>query len=227
MTQPAHAQTQHAQAQPQSAQGDPRTALALLLGTESGAPEAFVQRILAAGAAGNLGRALEALPEVTREVAVREVAAATAGLLNLNLIDMLVAGWRDYEDLTAAARRTLAVPGSIELVQLATHRITASQQPYVSVLVDGCRVATLQLGLSVVFDISVLLAGIKAGRLVALHSGHADITATLAVEGVEVVSKQGHLELPGVIQLGVGIRMLPLRDYPSAKEPAEGAAQMA
>lgn len=155
------------------------TALALLFGQEADSQDAIADRIESADPE-NLDRALEGLPKATREAAVREVAAATAGLLNVNLIDMLVAGWRKHHDLTSAARRTLAEPDSTELVQLATHQVTEAQQPYVSVLVDGHRVATLNLDLSVVFDISAVLAGIRAGRLVALHSGHCDITATLA-----------------------------------------------
>jgi hypothetical protein len=195
------------------------TALALLFGQEADSQEAIADRIESADPE-NLDRALEGLPKATREAAVREVAAATAGLLNVNLIDMLVAGWRKHHDLTSAARRTLAAPGSTELVQLATHQVTEAQQPYVSVLVDGHRVATLNLDLSVVFDISALLAGIRAGRLVALHSGHCDITATLALEGTDIVTRRAHLDLPGAISLGQGIRLLPAQDYlPGAGPP--------
>ncbi len=190
----------------------PGTALALLFGQEADSQDAIADRIESADPE-NLDRALEGLPKATRDAAVREVAAATAGLLNVNLIDMLVAGWRTHHDLISAARRTLAAPDSTELVQLATHQVTEAQQPYVSVLVDGHRVATLNLDLSVVFDISALLAGIRAGRLVALHSGHCDITVTLALEGADVVTRRAHLDLPGVISLGQGIRLLPAQDY--------------
>ncbi|HEY5357965.1 MAG TPA: hypothetical protein VIJ82_09810 [Streptosporangiaceae bacterium] len=200
----------------------PHTALALLFGPEAASPDAIAHRIASADPE-SLGRALEGLPKATREAAVREVAAAAGGLLNVNLIDVLVAGWRKHQDLTSAARRTLAVPGSTELVQLATHRVTEAQQPYISVLVDDHRVATLNLDLSVVFDVSALLAGISAGRLVALHSGHCDITATLALEGTDLVTRQTRLELPGVISLGGGIRLLPAQDYPPRAEQAETA----
>jgi hypothetical protein len=201
----------------------PRTALALLFGPGADSPDALAHQIASADPE-NLGRALEGLPKATREAAVREVAAATAGMLNVNLIDMLVAGWRKHHELVSAARRTLATPDSTELVQLAMHQVTEAQQPYVSVLVDGHRVATLNLDLSVVFDVSALLAGIRAGRLVALHSGHCDITARLALEGANVVAKGARLDLPGVISLGQGIRLLPVQDYrPGAREPGTAA----
>jgi hypothetical protein len=67
---------------------------------------------------------------------------------------VLVAGWREHHDLTAAAQRTLAGPGSTELVSLATHRVSTEQQPYVTVLIDGHRVATVQLGLSLAFGVT-------------------------------------------------------------------------
>lgn len=198
----------------------PHTALDLLLGPGQETPEALAHQILSAGAEGNLGRALENLPKATREAAVREVTTATAGLLDVDLMGVLVAGWRKHHDLTAAARRTLAAPGSTELVDLATHQVTTAQHPSVTVLIDGHQVATLQLGLSVVFDVSALVAGIHAGRLAALHSGRCDITATLAIQGTDVLTRRAHLELPGVIPLSPGIRLLAARDYPAGAEQA-------
>src|SRR6266496_2169446 len=97
-------------------QDRPHTALDLLLGPGQEAPEALARQILSASAGVNLGRALENLPKATREAAVREVTTAAAGLLDVDLIGVLVDGWRKHQDLTAAARRTLAAPGSIELV---------------------------------------------------------------------------------------------------------------
>ena len=106
-------------------------------------------------------------PRVTREAAVREAAVAAAGLLKVDLMDVLVAGWREHRDIFSAARRTLATPGSKELVGLAPHRVSTVQQPAVSILVDGHRVHTLQLGLSIIFEVTGLVAGISAGRLAA------------------------------------------------------------
>ena len=200
----------------------PSTTLDLLFGAGQDAPAALAHQILAAGG-GSLGGALENLPKATCEAAVREATTQAAGLLDIDLISLLVAGWRAHHDLAAAARHTLATPGSTELVDLATHQITTTQQPSVTVLIDGHRVASLQLDLSVVFDVSALGAGITAGRLVTLHSGRCDITASLAIQGTNVITKQAHLELPGIIQLGPGIRLLPARNYPAGAEQTESA----
>jgi uncharacterized membrane protein (GlpM family) len=57
-----------------------------------------------------------------------------------------------------------------------------------------------------------MTAGISAGRLVALHSGRCDITATLAVQGINVLSRQAHLMLAGIIPLSPGIGLLAAGD---------------
>ena len=44
-------------------------------------------------------------------------------------------------------------------MNLATHQITVTRNPSVDVMVDNVRVARVQLGLSVVFDVSALVAG--------------------------------------------------------------------
>jgi hypothetical protein len=167
----------------------PPAALTLLFGPGDAA-EALGHAVVSAAADGSLGRALAHLPPEARTAAVREVTAAAAGLLDVGLADVLITGWREHRDLTAAARRTLAAPGSTELVDLAEHQVTSTQEPYVSVLVDGHQVATVQLGLTVVCDVTAMLAGISAGRLVAVHSGACDVTVTLAIDEAEVITRR-------------------------------------
>ena len=205
----------------------PRTATELLFGPGEDAAGALAERMARAGADGNLGTDLEHLPAAARAAAVREVAGQAAGLLDVNLADVLVAGWREHHELAAAAQRTLAVPGSTELVSLATHQISTEQRPYVTVLVDGHRVATVELGLSLTLVVTALLAGISAGRLVALHTGRCDVTAALAIQGSDLVTRQAHFDLPGVIPLGPGIRLLPARHYPAAGKQEEAGSQEA
>jgi len=199
----------------QAVQDNPHTALNLLLGPGDESPEALADQILSAASVVNLGRALENLPKTTYDAAVREITAATTGLLNIDLIEMLIGGWRKHHDLTAAARHTLAAPGNTELVDLATHQVTTTEHPSVTVLVDGHQVASLQLSLSVVFTIGALTAKISAGRLAALHPGRCDVTVTLAIQDTNVVTRQAHLQLPGVIPLRPGIRLLGPHHYPA------------
>ena len=196
-------------------EGGTPTALDLLFGPGTNAAETLADEILSPGGDQNLGRALAHLPEMTRKAAVQEAATTAAALLKVDLIDVLARGWREHREIVAAARRTLAAPLSTELVSMATHQVTLEQRPSVSVLVDGQKVATLELGLSIVFDVNALLLGISGGRLIAVHSGRCEITGTLAVQGTDLLVKHAHLELPGVISLRRGIRLLPIGEYPA------------
>jgi hypothetical protein len=196
-------------------EGSTPTALDLLFGPGTNAAETLADEILSPGGDQNLGRALAHLPEMTRKAAVQEAATTAAAVLKVDLIDVLARGWREHREIVAAARRTLAAPLSTELVSMATHQVTLEQRPSVSVLVDGQKVATLELGLSIVFDVNALLLGISGGRLIAVHSGRCEITGTLAVQGTDLLVKRAHLELPGVISLRRGIRLLPIGEYPA------------
>jgi len=205
-----------------SATGYPQTLSALALFTDPGQgfPEVAGQPLLSAQVAGNLP-ALDRLPQITRDAAIREARAAVTGLLDINLIGVLVSAWRTHHELTAAARRTLAVPGSTELVPMAEHQITSAMHPYVNVFVDGYHVATIHLDLALLFDVKAVLAGIRDGQLVALHSGHCDVTATLAIEKTDVASKQIGFQLPGAVPLNPGIRLLSATAYTAGPAYAE------
>jgi hypothetical protein len=198
------------------------SALDLLFDTDTDAAETLAGEILWPGGDQSLGRAIAHLPETTRQAAAQEAATMMAALLKVDLAGVLVRGWSKHRDIVSAARRTLAVPGSTELVSMSSHEVKLDQRPSVSVLVDGHQVATLQFGLSIVFEINALLLGISGGRLVTIHSGRCDITATLAVQATDLFVRHAHLELPDVLRLRRGFRLLPADAYPPDEdEPSE------
>jgi hypothetical protein len=199
-----------------TATAPPPSALTVLFGTAEGT--AVPPATLPAAASVKLRRALKRLPPPARAIAVQEVREAAAGLLDINLVDLLLEGWRQYRDLTSAAQRTLASPGSSEVVRLATHRVTVEQKPQVSVQVDGAQAATIEFGVSVVLDITALLATIRAGLLETVHAGRCDISVTLAIDGVDVTTKQARLDLPGAIECTPGIRLLAAASYAAEAE---------
>src|SRR5207302_6952790 len=159
------------------------TAADLLFGSTENAHEAMTRHVMSAGR--TMARAFDRLPRVTREATVREAAVAATGLLKIDLIEVLVTGWREHRDIFTAARRTLDMPGSKELVGLAPHRISTMQQPAVGILIDNKRVHTLQLGLSIFFEVTGLVAGISQGRLAGVHAGRAHVGVALTIHEIE------------------------------------------
>jgi hypothetical protein len=90
-------------------------------------------------------------------------------------------------------------------------------------MVDGRQVATIRFGLTIEYDITALVVGIKAGLLVAVHAGSCDVTAALAIQGTQVQTASTHLELPATLAVSPGIRLLPAADS-DARPPGPPAA---
>jgi hypothetical protein len=184
----------------------PLTTSAFLFGGAQDPAQALAHALKERGVLGTLGAALQALSQTGREVAGGEVAAVAQQLLDMELGELAVAGWRKHAALTAAAERTLANPGSSEVVDLASHRITSVYRPYVELLVDDVHVATVRFELRVQFVVRALVATVRDGRLDALGFGACDVTATLAAEGVRLAEQRARLDLSLLIPLPLPLR---------------------
>ncbi len=152
-----------------------------------------------------LGQALAGVPTAQRELASRELGGAVASLLGLRLGDVLIAGWRAHRALLAAGRATMENPAATETVQLAAHRISTSHHPYVDVIIDDRKIATLHFELSLVLEVDTLPGTVRRGRLVALASGRCIVTASLSCEGVDLVSRQTVIDPAASVSLGDGV----------------------
>jgi hypothetical protein len=160
------------------------------------------------GVTGRAGAALGGLSPPSRKAAGEQIAGIMSGLLDLDLDNLLIGGWRKHGDLTAAARRTTEAPGSREVLELATHRVTSTHRPYVELLVDGVPMTRVHCELSVEFLVQAVVGVVGDGRLLELRCGYCDVTATLEAEGRQLAARQVRLELPGVIRLGGGIPLI-------------------
>ena len=207
---------------------EPLTARAFLFGGEQDAVTELSKALRSGDVGALVSRPLAGLGQGLQNAAVREVSSMSAGLLDIDLVYVLVAGWCKYAALAEAARRTAAAPGTEELVNVATHRVSAAHDPYIELLVDGVKVATVHVGLELRFDIKALVAGVKEGKLAAVHLGTCEIAASLSLQGVSVASRTTEVELPAVIRLGKGIPLLSDAQRARARShqrPQRGSAQ--
>jgi hypothetical protein len=176
------------------------------------------------GVLGSLDTALGLVAQTTREAAGDQVAAVANGVLDLG--DLVIAGWRKQGQLAAAAERTAANPGTSELVELATHRVSSVHHPYVELLVNDVRVTTVNFELDLEFEVKALVATVRDGHLVSLHSGNCDLSATLTAEDIRLASRRQQFSLsvlvrwPLLLHLGGGADPLPY----GAKPPPTSAA---
>lgn len=143
-----------------------------------------------------------------RPAAERELAAALAGLLEVDLGDTVRQGWRSHSRLFAAARATVAEPGSSEVVALATHRITASHTPQVDLVIDEVKAATVEVTVEIDIEVDGLVVTVYNGQIVLLHSGRCDVHVRMFHENAELVSGTAVLDAPRSIMLGSGMDLL-------------------
>jgi len=172
---------------------------------ERGVAPQFENRGLLAPVAGALG----GLSGGGQSAAGREVTGATLRLLEFDLGAVLLAGWQTAAALVNAARSTLNVPGSTEVVELASHRVSAVHQPAVDVLFDGHTVASLGLEIRAMFEVQSLVGTVRAGRLVNVECGQCDATVVVLAAGQELARRTGRFDAPLLIKIGAaGVPLL-------------------
>lgn len=185
----------------------PLTVSGFLFGEDQDTEQALAQALHEHGVLGSMDTTLQLVSEAGREAAADQVAVVAHGLLDLDLGELVVAGWRKQGQLAAAAERTAANPGSSEVVELATHRIGSAHHPSVELLVNDVHVATVTFDLEVEFVIKALVVTVRDGHVVSLHTGACDVAATLAAEGIQLASRRAHLELPLVVRWPLRLRL--------------------
>lgn len=182
----------------------PTTAADLLFAGSGGDPAAGLALDLRPTLDGVLPGAVGAS---VRQAVSRDLAEAAVGLAQLDVGDLLAAGWQRHSQLRAAGRRTRDAPGTRETVVLAEHRISHEAHPHVDVLVGGARVARVAVTLLLTVDVTGLAASVTGGRLTALTSGKAVLTGELDVAGAPVARRSAELQLPVALSLGDGLRL--------------------
>jgi hypothetical protein len=156
-----------------------------------------------------LGTALPTLGAPALAAVGREVAAALAGPLDLDLGAILVAGWRGHRALVRAAHATRADPGAVEVVQLGSHQVTSTHHPSVEVSVGGVTVATVRFEVTVTLDVESLAATVRRGRITEIRSGRCTATVALGAGGYDLATGRSELTPEVVVDLRDGLAILP------------------
>jgi hypothetical protein len=160
-------------------------------------------------ALGVVDEKIRVLGRVGREFVVEELTRAILEVVDSDVLALMGAAWRKHTKLVETARRTSTSPGAEEQVVLATHRMSSIQEPQVDVLVDGTLLGTLDLRVSVSFEVKGLVAIVREGRLIALRAGSSTAEAALAIEGIEIARRDMEFDLTSEISLASGIALVP------------------
>lgn len=158
---------------------------------------------------------------VLRSAALREVAEAVDGLLEVDLGSVAVAGWRCYDRLRSAAMRTRA--GGVEQVTLFEHQISQTYRPRLDVTVDGNLVGEFALELCVALLLEPLAATVRDGMLVALGPGDCTVTVSICVPEVgPIMEGKRTLHAATMIDLRWPIPLVDCQPAPPPTSPVSG-----
>jgi hypothetical protein len=161
------------------------------------------------GVLGRLEGPLRSVSGAGRRLVDRQLAAAIDRVLDVDLGETLVGGWRTHSDLLAAARGTRGHADRSESVTLADHDVTASHHPYLEIVVNGAALARVHCDLGLRLEVEGLVAVVRNGRLVELRGGGLGASATLGCEGIEIAARRlVGLQPLAVVSIGSGIALL-------------------
>lgn len=183
----------------------PPMSMRSLLFDDDGGVDAPVKTVARAieqhGVAHSALKARRHLSSAALRVIGREVAVLADGLLDLNLSDVLIGACRTYGALIEAAHRTLAAPGSEEVVSLAAHQVTSHYSPRIDLFLDGTRVHTFELELEINSQLTGLETVVRAGELISLASGRGQVTATLSLDGAPLTTGRRAVDPVEILRL--------------------------
>jgi hypothetical protein len=157
--------------------------------------------------AGAVDGRLDPVSPGLRGLARDEVITVVLRTIDMPLVDVLVAGWRKWEELVAAAERSLRDPLATECLELHDHHMSSTHRPRIDVTLDGEPIAHVELTLELDALLHAVTAVVENGHLTELRTGHADVTARLSIEGIQVAEKGRSIELPIELGLGEGIAL--------------------
>jgi hypothetical protein len=156
------------------------------------------------GVAAEVIRTVKHLSNAGRLELRRQFAGMIAGILDLDVADLIIRTMRTYDELTAAGERTAATPASVEIVQLLAVPIPWTTQADVRLRVDEIPRLTIRFQLDVILEVSAE-AVVKGGRLTAVRSGHCTVTVTLNANEVPLTTNAATLDLTVCLPIGSGI----------------------
>lgn len=130
-------------------------------------------------------------------------------LQRLDLASLVIEGWRTYNKLIEAARRSQSAPERPEKVVLNTHQITSAHHPTIDVIVNETQRCSVRLSLTITFDLHLVRAVVQNGALVALESGSCLISVALSIEDVPgEIKRERELPASAVIRLHSPVPLL-------------------
>jgi len=132
-------------------------------------------------------------------------------LQRLDLMSLVIEGWRSYTKLIDAARQSRSTPDQPQKVVVSNHQITSTHHPTIEVIINDTQRYTARLTVAITFDLRLVRAIVQNADLVAVESGSCLVSVTLGIENFPDLMKRER-ELPAAVLLRLHSPIRLLRD---------------
>ena len=138
-------------------------------------------------------------------------------LLDLNVVDVLVGGWKAHQDVHRELGRTATDPSRTAMVQLTHHTIDSTHTPAIELRAQGRKVLEVSFPVELTLEIDAVRLTIRGGAIREIHPGEVKIRGTMKLENTVVLERQlSAITLPGRIVLDAPARESVLESAPAA-----------
>lgn len=166
------------------------------------------QAIERSDAGAKLKEAVGKLPGIAWGPVAKEIEAKIAEVLDVDIVGILLGGWKKYRQLQQYRDQTKYPPEETILLSLTEHSISSSHHPKIEILAEQVLLARLDFTITLALKLEGIVLKVRGGKIREICSGRCRGKGTLACAGVPLLEKETErFELPGRIDLGDGIEI--------------------
>jgi hypothetical protein len=159
---------------------------------------------------------LGALANLADGVHLQSLLERALDVLDLNVVDLLIGGWRRHGEVRKQLQITAEDPSRTALVHVAEHTVESSHAPSLEVRAQGRLLVTLTLSVEVAFDVDAVALTIRGGEIREIRPGRITARGTVTLENSVILERElTSINLPGTLVIPSGAAPIP-PDRPAA-----------
>lgn len=129
---------------------------------------------------------------------LREVAARTAELLDIELSDLVVGAWQKSEELARYADPERTPSDETVVTEIAESTVELDYHPSLTVLVNAARLPDVALDIDLSLTVKGLSLTIRGGEIRRMRTGSMEASGRISVAGATIVARESEpIFLPG------------------------------
>jgi hypothetical protein len=142
------------------------------------------------------------LSHLVTEFEWRGLAERVGDLLDINVVDVLLAGWKKHDEVRTQLRVTAVDPSRTVLVYIGHHIVDSTHTPSIELRSHGRRVVELSFPIELKFEIAAIELTLRAGAITEIRSGEVKARGSVKLESAVILERElSPLRLPDKIVL--------------------------